>query len=308
MQDCSTRDIDELRQEPLTTLMPMALQVKLANRGTRLSFCGIVNARSGNCSEDCKFCVQSAHYKTDIPRYPLKGAAEIIAEARRAEQVGAQRFSIVTSGRGLGPAEVEKVAAMVSEITERVGIKMCASLGILPKESLVRLKEAGLIRYHHNLETSKELFSEIVTNHIFAERVATIRAAKEAGLEVCSGGIIGMGETEDDRISMAVSLRECEVDSVPINVLMPLAGTPMADRPALPIRDVLRTIALYRLILPRVAIRLAAGRETALKDFLGMALMAGADSMMIGGYLTQRGRPPAEDLQLAREMQDLWEE
>jgi len=185
---------------------------------------------------------------------------------------------------------------------------MCASLGILPKESLVRLKEAGLIRYHHNLETSKEFFSEIVTTHTFAERVATIRAAKEAGLEVCSGGIIGMGETEDDRISMAVSLRECEVDSVPINVLMPLAGTPMADRPALPIRDVLRTIALYRLILPRVAIRLAAGRETALKDFLGMALMAGADSMMIGGYLTQRGRPPAEDLQLAREMQDLWAE
>jgi biotin synthase len=308
MQDYSLRDINELRQKPLLELMSLALAAKLAARGPKMSFCGIVNAKSGNCSEDCKFCVQSGRHQTDIPVYPLKSADEIIDEAWAAAKNGAERFSIVTSGRGLGEAEVEKVAAMVAEITERVGIGMCASLGILPASSLQRLKEAGLLRYHHNLESSREFFPNIATTHTFEERVATIRAAKEAGLEVCAGGIIGMGETEDDRISMAFSLRECGADSVPINVLMPLPGTPLADLPPLPVRQVLRAIALYRLIMPRVPIRLAAGRETALKDFMGMALMAGADSMMIGGYLTQRGRLPEEDHRLAREMQDLWSE
>ncbi len=308
MPEYNATDITALRKLPLTELMSLALRAKLDNRGRQLSFCGIVNARSGHCSEDCKFCVQSAHFKTDIPRYPLKEAAEIIEEARNAARSGATRFSIVTSGRGLGAAEVEKVAEMVAEITARVGIKMCASLGILPVASMQRLQKAGLLRYHHNLESSREFFPNIATTHTFEERVATIRAAKEAGLEVCAGGIIGMGESEDDRISMAVSLRECGVDSVPINILMPLPGTPLAEQPPLPIRDVLRTIALFRLILPTVPIRLAAGRETALKDFLGMALMAGADGMMIGGYLTQRGRPPEDDLQLAREMRELWAE
>lgn len=308
MAEYSGHDLSELRQKPLLELMSLALAAKLAGRGTKISFCGIVNAKSGNCSEDCKFCVQSGRYHTDIPVYPLKSADEIIAEARAAAKNGAQRFSIVTSGRGLGAAEVEKVAAMVAEITEQVGIGMCASLGILPASSLQRLKEAGLLRYHHNLESSREFFPNIATTHTFEERVATIRGAKEAGLEVCAGGIIGMGESEDDRISMALSLKECGVDSVPINVLMPLPGTPLANQPPLPIREVLRTIALYRLIMPTVAIRLAGGRETALKDFMGMALMAGADSMMIGGYLTQRGRLPEEDHRLAREMQDLWAE
>jgi len=187
-----------------------------------------------------------------------------------------------------------------------LSIKMCASLGILSYEALEKLKNAGLVRYHHNLETSLEFFDNIVSTHTFEDRIDTIRAAQEVGLEVCAGGIIGLGESEEDRISMALSLKECRVDSVPINILMPLPGTPLEDTVSLSMREILRAIALFRIILPDVPIRLAAGRETALKEFLGMAFMAGADGMMIGGYLTQRGRMPEDDQALAREVIDLW--
>jgi len=297
---------DELRQKNVAELMAMALQAKLAGRGDKFSFCSIVNAKSGHCSEDCAFCVQSAHFKTDIQTYPLKSVDEVIDEAREAERIGAQRFSIVTSGRGLGKAEVAKVAGMIAEIKRRVGIPMCASLGILPRESLALLKEAGLVRYHHNLESSREFFPRIATTHTFEERVETIRTAQALGLEVCSGGIIGLGETEADRVSLARTLAELRVDSVPINILMPLPGTPLADTPPLSIREILRAIALFRIILPNVPVRLAGGREKAMGEFLSMAFMAGADGMMIGGYLTQGGRLPEEDHRLARQVKELW--
>ncbi len=300
------KSLKELQQKSLAELMELARQAKLAARGTKFSFCSIINAKSGQCSEDCKFCVQSGHFKTDIDVFPLKSAEEIIAEAQEAERIGAQRFSIVTSGRGATPSEVDKIAPIIEEITKRLSIKMCASLGIMSASSLQILKDAGLVRYHHNLETSREFFPNIVTTHTFDERLDTIRAAQEVGLEVCAGGIIGLGETEEDRISMALSLKECGVDSVPINILMPLPGTPLAETTSLFMREILRAIALFRIILPDVPIRLAAGRETALKEFLGMAFMAGADGMMIGGYLTQRGRTPEADHALAREVIDLW--
>ena len=161
-------------------------------------------------------------------------------------------------------------------------------------------------RYHHNLESSREFFPAVCSSHSFEERLATIKAAQEAGLSVCSGGIFGLGEAEEDRLSMALSLRDCRVDSVPINILIPLPGTPMADLPPLPIPAILRSIALYRLILPQASIRLAAGRESALADFLSSAFMAGADGMMIGGYLTQRGRDPEADQAFARQIRQLW--
>jgi biotin synthase len=187
-----------------------------------------------------------------------------------------------------------------------VGIKVCASLGILGEAELGRLKEAGLSRYHHNLETSRDFFPRVCTTHSFSDRVATIKAAQRVGLLVCSGGIFGLGETEADRLSMAMSLAEYGIDSVPINVLIPLPGTPCAGLPSLAIAKILRAIALYRLILPQAVIRLAAGRESALADFLSSAFMAGADGMMIGGYLTQRGRAPEADRQFAEEIRRLW--
>jgi len=299
-------DIAKLQALPLAELMQQALATKLARRGTSFSLCSIINAKSGRCSEDCRFCAQSAHYQTEAPVYPLLDTAQILTAAHEAKKNGASRFSLVTSGRGLANADLPRMLDIIRAIRTEVGIKVCASLGILGESELGQLKEAGVSRYHHNLEASKEFFPQICTSHGFADRIATIKAAQAVGLSVCSGGIFGLGESEADRLSMAMSLAECGIDSVPINILIPLEGTPCAGLPPLTIAEILRSIALYRLILPQAAIRLAAGRESALGDFLSAAFMAGADGMMIGGYLTQRGRSPEADRQFAEDIQQLW--
>jgi biotin synthase len=306
MKEYSRQDIEDLRLRPLREIFALALEAKLAHRGLKFSFCSIINAKAGRCSEDCRFCAQSAHYHTESPVYPLKPREEILAAAREARDNGAEHFSLVTSGRGLPAAEIEPVAAIIEEIIAKVGVKVCASLGILNEKAFRQLRAAGLSRYHHNLETSREFFPQVASTHSFAEREETIAAARAAGLEVCAGGILGLGESEDDRISLAFSLKECGVDSVPLNILIPLPGTPLAQAPPLATAEILKAIALFRLILPGVALRLAAGRETMLRDFLGSAFLAGADGMMIGGYLTQRGRLPAEDRRFAAEARTLW--
>jgi biotin synthase len=274
--------------------------------GTRFELCSITNAKSGHCSEDCGFCAQSAHHDTKVSVYPLKNREDLLNEAKIARDIGAERFSIVTSGKGPTPTEVETIAEVISSITESVGIKVCASLGILDRASLLLLKDAGLGRYHHNIETSRRFFPRIVTTHTFDDRLRTIHEAKEAGLEVCSGGIIGLGEKEEDRIDMALTLKELDVDSVPINILVPLKGTPFEGIDAISMADVLRAVAIFRLVMGNKTIRIAAGRESALKDFQGLAFMAGANGMMIGGYLTVRGRPPEEDLAMVVEIKKLW--
>ncbi|MFH7321436.1 biotin synthase BioB [Desulfurivibrio sp. D14AmB] len=299
-------EAEKLRRMPTAELLAAALAVKLERRKTAFSFCSIINAKSGRCSEDCRYCVQSGHYRTEAPIYPLKSTEEVVAAARVAKADGAARFSLVTSGRGLPVAEVEPVAAAIAAVREQVGIKVCGSFGILDHATLARLKAAGMSRYHHNLETSERFFPQVTTTHTFADRIATIRAAQAAGLEVCAGGIFGLGEEEEDRLSMATTLAELEVDSVPLNILIPLPGTPLEGTSPLPIREILRGIAYCRLLLPRVCVRLAGGREAALDDFLAAAFMAGADGMMIGGYLTQRGRTPAADREFARQMVALW--
>jgi biotin synthase len=299
-------EVRKLQKLPLRELSVLALEQKLANRGQEISLCSIINAKSGKCSEDCRFCVQSAHYVTDAPVYSLKGREEVVGAAREAEASGASRFSLVTSGRGMNREQVEPVAELVRAIREEVEVKVCASLGIVGVEELKILKEAGISRYHHNLEASKEFFPQVVSSHSFQDRIDTIRACQEVGLEVCAGGIFGLGESENNRVSMAMSLRELEVDSIPINILIPLPGTPLENMAPLSIAEVLRSIALYRLIYPEVPIRLAGGRETVLGDSLGLAFMAGVDAMMIGGYLTQRGRMPEEDRRFVAEMKSIW--
>ncbi|MEW6289542.1 MAG: biotin synthase BioB [Thermodesulfobacteriota bacterium] len=303
----SPAEIESLRALPCRELMARALEIKLARRGKSLSLCSIMNAKSGQCSEDCRFCTQSAHFKTDTPVYPLKTAEEIVAAARQAKKDGATHFSIVTSGRAITGRSLPAVADLITSIRDQVDIRVCASLGMATRQDLQALQQAGLSRYHHNLETSREFFPAIVTTHTFAERVATIQAARQAGLEVCAGGIIGLGESETDRISLALTLAELGVESVPLNILIPLPGTPLAEITPLPIQEILRAIALFRLILPDAALRLAAGRESALHDFLSAAFMAGADGMMIGGYLTQRGRSAEMDRQFVQAIQDLWQ-
>ncbi len=305
--DSATKTADLRFQDRSTwQLISLANEERAHRAGTGFELCGIANAKSGRCSEDCKFCAQSAHYNTNAPVFPLKSKKKLLEEAQRAKDIGAERFSIVTSGKGPTPKEIETISEVVSAIKEKIGIIPCASLGILDTRSLALLKDAGLSRYHHNIETSPEFYRRIVTTHTFEDRIKTIRAAQEVGLEVCSGGIVGLGESEEDRIRMALTLKDLEVDSIPINILVPLKGTPLEGKQTISIADILRAIAIFRLILGDKTIRIVAGRESVLKDFQGLAFMAGANGMMIGGYLTVKGRSAEDDLAMVAEIKELW--
>jgi len=298
--------LDSLRNLSFGELIARANRARSDSSLKRVELCNIMNAKSGSCSQDCRFCAQSGRHKTGVNTYPLKSKAEMIEAAQGARDMGAERFDIVTSGERLSQDELKRVSDAISEITQKIGIKICASLGSLKVEDFILLKQAGLSRYHHNIETSPRYFKEIVTTHTFQDRLDTIKAAKSSGLEVCSGGIIGMGEEEEDRIEMAFLLKELGVDSVPINVLVPIKGTPFEGRKTLSCFEIIRTIALFRIILKDKIIKIAAGRESVLKDFQAMAFMAGANGMLIGGYLTIKGRSVSEDLKLVEEVEKLW--
>jgi biotin synthase len=291
---------------PFDELIYAANKARHINIGHDIELCGIVNAKSGKCGEDCKFCAQSVHYSTEIAEYPLKKIEEIVTAAGEAQENGAEKFGIVTSGNTLNLDEVKTVAEAVREISDNFDIKPCASLGALNIEGLALLKDAGLVRYHHNVETSENFYPHIVTTHSYGERLRTIRLAKGLDLEVCSGGIIGLGEDWEDRINMALLLQELEVDSVPLNFLVPVKGTPLGGAEIISPIDAIKTIALFRIILPDRTIKVAAGRESVLKDYQAMMYMAGANGMMIGGYLTVSGRPVDEDLALVSEIRKTW--
>ncbi len=303
-----TRDeILSLLKLPLPDLVSHANRVRAEHAGSKVELCNIMNAKSGACAEDCKFCAQSGRHATGAAVYPLKTKQEMLEQAHKAREIGAHRFDIVTSGDALTRKEVELIAEAVCEIRSRVGIEMCASLGTLSPDDFALLKNAGLSRYHHNIETSRRFFPSIVTTHTYDDRVRTIRAAKAAGLQVCSGGIIGLGETMEDRIDMAFELRDLGVDSIPVNVLVPIKGTVLENQPPLSPSQAIQTIAIFRIILRDKIIKIAAGRESALKDHQALAYMAGANGMLIGGYLTVRGRSVADDWKLVSEVEKMWE-
>jgi biotin synthase len=291
---------------PLPELISMADKVRGLRAGPKIELCSIMNAKSGMCSEDCKFCAQSARHATGVAEYSLKGKSEILAAARRAKEIGADRFDIVTSGNRLDKHEVGSIAEAMREIRDTLDMKLCASLGRLDEEDLALLKLSGLSRYHHNIETSRRFFPNIVTTHTFDERIDTIRLARKVGLDVCSGGIIGMGETWADRIDMALTLKELDVTSVPLNILVPIKSTSLGAMAPLSCSDAIRTIAIFRIILEDKIIKLAAGRESVLKDFQAMAFMAGANGMLIGGYLTIKGRDAGDDMALTKEVEREW--
>ena len=299
-------EINCLLNKPLLELIAFADKIRRDSIGSKFELCNIINAKSGLCSEDCKFCAQSSRHCADIPIYPLKKKNQIVKAAQQAKEIGAGKFGIVTSGNRLKASELDIIAQAISEIKSKVGIEVCASLGALEKCELSTLKEAGLSRYHHNIETSARFYSRIVSTHSFEERINTIRAAKEAGLEVCSGGIIGMGESWQDRIDMALLLKKLNVDSIPINLLVPIKGTSLESLNPISCIDAIRTICIFRIILKDKIIKIAAGRETILKDFQALGLMAGANGMLIGGYLTIKGRDVAEDRRLIEEVEKIW--
>jgi biotin synthase len=266
--------------------------------GPRIQLCAIVNAKSGRCSEDCIFCAQSSHYRTEVRAYPLLTVDEVAASARAAQKQGAGHFSIVTSGRGITAAgELKKICDYVSAIAQAAPLIPCASLGVLTKQELSQLREAGLRRYHHNLETARSHFPNICTTHSYEARVQTVRMAQDAGLEVCAGGIIGMGETSRQRIELAVTLRDLSVESVPLNFLNPIPGTPAARYGLLQPLEILATISLFRFMLPDREIRICGGREAGLRTLQPLMYPAGASGTMIGNYLTTSGRDPAADVQ-----------
>lgn len=296
-----------LLNAPLDELMREASRIRRQCCGNKMHVCSIMNAKSGACSEDCAFCAQSGRHATGIPAYPLKSVGEIIAAAEAAHRSGARHFGIVCSGNRPSQRDLQDIREAVRAITQRCDIRVCGSMGALEADELSALRAAGLARYHHNIETSPRYYAEIVTTHRFEDRIRTIQAAHAAGLEVCSGVIIGMGETWDDRIEMALLLRDLPVVSVPVNILVPIRGTRLEHRERMTCVDILRCIALFRIILGGKVMKIAAGRETVLHDFQSMGFSAGANGMLIGGYLTVKGRDVETDQRLIRDVQLMWE-
>jgi len=267
--------------------------------GNRAGLCSIVNAKSGACPEDCSFCVQSSKSKAEIDVYPLINKAVIIGKARDAKRAGVKRFSIVTSGRSVSQKDLLSIAELISDI-KTIGLLPCASLGILKERDLKILKTAGLERYHHNLETSERFFPLICTTHTYRDKIQTINSTKSTGLSICSGGIFGMGETWQDRIDMAFFLKDIDVDSIPINFLIPIKGTALGERDVLHPFEALKIVSLYRFILPQKEIRVCGGRNQILNEFNAFVFFAGADSLLTGNYLTTPGKSYDDDLRLIK--------
>ncbi|NOZ22975.1 MAG: biotin synthase BioB [Planctomycetes bacterium] len=284
-------------------LLYWANAIRYAHHGDRITLCSVISAKQGKCTEDCRFCAQSVHHQASIAEYDLVERNKIVHAADNAKKMGSHRFGIVTSGESA--CDTDDWSAVLDAVRALVAmgsITPCASLGSLTKEAAEELRQAGLERYHHNLETSEGHFPNICSTHSFEDRVDTIRVAKDAGLEVCCGGIFGVGETWEDRIDLAFTLRELGVDSVPLNFLNPIPGTPLGDMEPTPPLDLLKIIALYRFILPEQEIRVCGGREVSLRDLQSWMFYAGANGTMIGNYLTTEGRCADDDRRMFHDL------
>lgn len=262
--------------------------------GDKVDLCTIISGKCGRCSEDCKYCAQSAHSTTGCEEYDFLPSELIVAAAHSHEREGVNRFSIVTSGRALSGAEFDRAIKTYECLGRECQLKLCASMGFLTDEQFRRLREAGVSRYHDNIESSRRFFPQICTTHSFEQKLSAIRRAQAAGLTVCSGGIIGMGEDWEDRIDMALTLSELQIKSIPINILMPVKGTPLENQPPLSDEEVLRSIALFRFINPEAQIRLAGGRRS-LKENGRETFCSGASATITGNMLTTSGSTIAQD-------------
>jgi len=291
------------KQRDIIHLIGFANSIRDEFKGPHINICAITNAKSGRCSEDCRFCSQSSYYSTKIDKYPLLKKNEIIARAMRAAESGINRFSIVVSGRDVKNfAEWKSICETIEEMSSIAGLDICASLGTLTKESAGDLKKAGLKRYHHNLETSESFFPSICTTHSYGIREETVRRAKEAGMSVCCGGIFGLGETRTQRIELAFTLNELDVDSIPLNFLNPVTGTPLENATPLHPSEILKIIALFRFVNPKKGIRICGGRAKNLRSVQSLIFASGASGLMTGDYLTTVGSNFDDDKQMIKDL------
>jgi biotin synthase len=285
-----------LYQDNGQELLALAAAERESASQNRVELCAIINAKSARCSEDCVFCAQSAHYRTDIIQSSLRDVKGILAYARMLEGYGVKRLSLVTSGKGVSDGELEGFLAIYRILKEHTRLSLCASHGIITLEQARRLKASGVTRYHHNLETGEGYFPNVCTTHTYQERLAAIHTALEAGLEICCGGLIGLGESVRDRIELALALRNLGVESIPLNVLMPVKGTPLENNKVVSASELLKTVALFRCLNPTARIRFAGGRPSFDVQVQMQSLKYGFDALMIGDYLTRKGMDIEADI------------
>ncbi len=295
--------LESLTREELDYLFIGTDRIRDRFKGKDVKICSIVNAKSGRCVEDCSFCAQSSSFQTDSPEYELMDVEEIVAAAKEAEAFGANEFSIVASGTSLDDRkELDRVIEAVKRIKAETQLETCCSLGLMPLEHLKELKEAGLDRCHHNLETAKSHFDKIVSTHTYEDEVNAVQNAKNAGLQVCVGGIFGMGESFAQRAELAFSIRELGTQSFPINFLKPIEGTGLDHLEPMPHYEALRTIALLRLVLPDIDLFVCGGREEVLADQQEQLFSAGANGILGGNYLTTKGQDPKRDIEMIEKL------
>lgn len=290
-------------------LMSWANRVREHFKGDRVHLCSIVNAKAGGCSEDCKFCAQSAFYQTESPRYAFVDPEPVQAAAEEAARNGVTALGLVAAWKGLdeGPM-LDEVCARFAELKKLGQVRPDASLGILKSQRVAdRLAAAGVECYNHNLETSRRFFPQQCTTHTYDDRLRTIGFLKQAGIRICSGGILGLGETVEDRCDLMFALKEVDPGFVPLNVLNPIPGTPFEKNAPLAPLTILQTVACFRLVLPRAEIMLAGGRTVNLRDLQSLSFLAGASALMVGNYLTTLNQPVEKDLQMLRDLGLRWD-
>ncbi len=298
------QDYLKLYDKPLEELIEQANKITRENFDNKVEACSIISARTGKCHENCKYCSQSIHNHAEIECHPLLDVETVKKAALSARDNGATRFCIVTSGRKPSDEDFKKILEMIKAVASIDGLHCCASLGLLSKEQIKQIKEAGVERFNHNINTSKNYHSKICTTHTFEDRVNTVKMITDAGMEACCGVIIGMGETREDRIDMALSLKELNPKTVPINILNPIKGTPLEGyENKIDEEEVLKTICIFRIILPNALLRYAGGRTSRLsKENQKQGMLCGINSVLVGNYLTTAGSKAQDDKEMFEEL------
>ena len=304
MENMTKQDYLNLYEKPLDELIEISSQITKDNFDNTVEACSIISAKTGECGENCKYCAQSKHNHAEIECHPLLDVETVKKAALSAKENGATRFCIVTSGRVPSDKDFEKILEMIKEVASIDGLHCCASLGLLSEEQIKQIKEAGVERYNHNINTSENYHTNICTTHKFQDRVNTVKTIQKYGMEACCGVIIGMGESREDRVDMALSLKELNPKTVPINFLNPIKGTPLENYESkIDEEEILKTICIFRIILPKAMLRYAGGRTSRLSKYnQALGIKAGINSLLVGNYLTTLGSDAKEDKKMLKDM------